>query len=164
MAVLFVVCLFAVAMLVLWPRTSAPLAEAPTVEFPSAVSREEKLQLLKDDFRIITDVNALPTPVLRTFKEKGGARLVLANPGAKFNPSDFISDASVPRRRLIFAGASTDKCFVHYEPGGRGVSYVVEVFGLHSGETVEPLWLGYCAHPVSNLEDLRSQIMGGACR
>jgi len=161
--VAFVCCMSAVAIVVFRQSRSKPLTEGAGIEFPAAVSQATKVQLLKDDFRIITDVSVLPTPVLKAFQEKSGSRSLLANPGAKFNPSDVIWDASVPRKRLILAGASTDRCFVHYEQGGRGHSYVIEVFGLRSGETMEPLWRGHCTRPADNLETLRSQITGGGC-
>jgi len=159
----FVCCLSAVTIIVFRQSRSRPLAEAAGIAFPAAVSQATKVQLLKDDFRIITDVSVLPTGVLKAFQEKGGSRSLLANPGAKFNPTDVIGDASVPHRRLILAGTSTNRCFVHYEQGGRGRSYVIEVFGLRSGETVEPLWRGHCTRPADNLETLRSQITGGGC-
>src|SRR5256886_12982711 len=120
--VAFVCCMAAVAIVVFRQSRSKPLTEGAGIEFPAAVSQATKVQLLKDDFRIITDVSVLPTPVLKAFQEKSGSRSLLANPGAKFNPSDVIWDASVPRNRLILAGASPDRCFVHSEQGGRGHS------------------------------------------
>src|SRR5438128_7484025 len=103
--VAFVCCMSAVAIVVFRQSRSKPLTEGAGIEFPAAVSQATKVQLLKDDFRIITNVSVLPTPVLKAFQEKGGSRSLLANPGAKFNPSDVIWDASVPRKRLILAGA-----------------------------------------------------------
>src|SRR5207245_11101791 len=104
-----------------------------------------------DDFRIITDLSVLPTSVLKAFQEKSGSRSLLANPGAKFNPSDVIWDASVPRKRLILAGASTEWCLVHYEQGSSGRSYVIEVFGFRSVETMDPLWTCHCTRPTEHL-------------
>src|SRR5256885_17121385 len=99
--VAFVCCLSRVAIVVFRQSRSKTLAEGDGIEFPAAVSQATKVQLLKDHFRIITDVSVLPTPLLKAFQEKGGSRSLLANPGAKFNPSDVIWDASVPRKRLI---------------------------------------------------------------
>src|SRR5258708_39739664 len=67
-------------------RKHRPLGKAPTIQFPSAVSQTTKIQLLKDDFNIISDVSALPPAVLETFRETGGSRLVLANRGAPSIP------------------------------------------------------------------------------
>ena len=52
----------------------------------------------------------------------------MANPGKHFIEGDVIYDSSVPRERLIFAGVSGEKCFVHYEQGGRGHMYLVVFF------------------------------------
>jgi len=113
---------------VVWQHAQAskPPGEAPAIEFPSAISQATRIQLLQDDFKIVSRVEDLPRTVLETFKEKGGSRLLLANPGAKFNPGDVIWDASVPQRRLVLAGVSKDKCFVHFERGGRGLSNIIE--------------------------------------
>jgi hypothetical protein len=79
----------------------------------------------------------------------------MANPDQKFEATDVIQDASVPRKRLIFAGVADNKCFVHYEQGGRAHSYVVEFFGATSTENMKPLWRGHCRAPAANIQDLR---------
>src|SRR6266446_4676694 len=151
--------LFSTLILMFWQRrhSSKPLGKAPAIEFPSGLSQPTKIQLLEDDFKIVGEVGALPPAVQETFRETGGSRLVLANRGANFNPGDVISDATVPQERLIFAGVSKDKCFVHYERGGRGHSYIVEVFELGPGAEARPLWFGYCRQPANDMEKLRSE-------
>lgn len=42
----------------------------------------------------------------------------LAEPGAPWEPTDVITDASLPRRRLILAGCTVKVCVVYYESGG----------------------------------------------
>jgi len=85
----------------------------------------------------------------------------MANPGEKFNATDVIRDASVPRMRLIFAGISRNKCFVHYERGGIAHSYLIALFKLGPNE-FKPLWRGYCGAS-KNLADLRSNADNGLC-
>jgi hypothetical protein len=140
-----------------------PLGDAPTVEFPRNVPKSAKAQLLTDNFKIITTVSGLSPSVQKIFQEKGGSRMIMANPGGSFNPSDVISDPTVPLERLIFAGVSSDKNFVHYEQGGRGYSYIIEVFKIRPGAEAQPLWRGYCREPAANLEKLRSQTESGDC-
>jgi hypothetical protein len=159
-ALCFVCLLFSIVAMV---REHKPLGEPPAIDFPSAVSQATRIELLQDDFSIINKVRNLPPAVLRRFTEKGGSRLVLADPNANFNPGDVIWDASVPQRRLIFAGESKDKCFVHYERGGRGHSYIIEVFELDPAAEAHPLWFGYCRQPANDLEKLRSEVMSGGC-
>jgi hypothetical protein len=143
---------------------SKPLGEDPRVHLPAVgFSESAWRQFLDSDFRIVTDVSALPSSVLQTFTEEGGSRLLMANPGQKFEVTDVISDPSVPRERLIFAGVAGDKCFVHYEKGGYAHSYILEIFGPTSTGKVGPLYGGYCDAPATNFQNLRSSLIHGGC-
>lgn len=140
-----------------------PLGDGPVVEFPSTeISQLARQRFLDGDFTIIRDVKALPKPVLQVFTEQGGSRLLIANPGKKFLATDVIYDSSLPRKRLIFAGVFENKCFVHYEQGGRGRMFILAFFKLTSKESMEPLWRGFCG-PAVNIEDLRSRVLKGEC-
>jgi hypothetical protein len=157
--------LYGVAMARGWRQVSKPLSEPPRVEFPSSgISQLEREHFLDEDFSIITKVNALPSPVVRLFTEIGGSRLVMANPGDKFEATDVIADPSLPRMRLIFGGVLGEKVFVHYEQGGRGHGYVLALFNVSSSGALKPLWRGYCGGPASNIRKLRSQLTSGDCR
>jgi hypothetical protein len=148
-----------------WGQASRPLGKPPRVEFPpNGISQPEREHFLDADFSVITEVRALPNPVLQLFTEKGGTRLVMANPGDKYEATDVISDSSVPRMRLVFGGVSGEKCFVHYEQGGRGHFYVLALFNVTSSGSVKPLWRGYCGGPASNTRKLQSQLVSGDCR
>ncbi len=143
---------------------SRPLGEGPIIESSSVgVSQSTWLEFLNRDFNIVTDVGALPGPVLQKYTEPGGSRLLMANPGQKFEATDFIREASMPRERLIFAGIAGDKCFVHYERGGRAHSYRVEFFRITSAKNMESLWSSYGDAPAANLQDMRSQLVHGGC-
>ena len=142
-----------------WGQVSKRLGDAPRIQFPSdGISQLAAERFLEGDFTIITNVKALPTPVLKAFTEEAGSRLLIANPGEKFEATDVISDSSTPRMRLIFAGVGNDKSFVHYEQGGRGL------FKLASASEMEPIWRGYCTGPAHNLAELRSKVTNGECR
>jgi len=143
---------------------SKPLGEGPQISFPAdGFSESARRAFMDSDFRVVTDVRVLPGSVLRTFTEEGGSRLLIANPGQKFEVTDDILDASVPRERLIFAGVAGDKCFVHYEMGGYVHSYTLEIFGPTSTGKVGPLYGGYCDAPATNFQDLRSLLTNGGC-
>ena len=140
-----------------------PLGEGPVVTFPSTeVSSAMIEQFLADDFTIIKEVKALPLPVLGAFTEQSGLRFTIADPGKKFLATDVIYDSSLPRKRLIFAGTSGDKCFVHYEQGGLGHTYLIAFFTITDENKLEPLWLKYCG-PASDFHDLRSRVLKGEC-
>ncbi len=167
-AVKLVVTVFIVAagiVLALSRRDRKPLGEAPPLDFSSpGTSQLTRQQFLDGDFTIIQDVKLLPRPVLEKFTEQNGSRPVIANPGKNFVVGDVIYDSSTPRERLIFAGVSGEKCFVHYEQGGRGHMYLLALFDLTSPSSVRPLWQGHCRGLAANISDLRSQVVNGDCR
>jgi hypothetical protein len=144
---------------------SRPLGQGQRIESSAAVvSQPAWLEFLNRDFNIVTDVRALPGSVLQKYIEPSGSRLLMVNPGQEFEATDIIRVASLPRERLIFAGVAGDKCFVHYETGGKPHVYVVEFFGATSSrESVEPQWIGYCNAPAASIQDLRSQVIHGGC-
>jgi hypothetical protein len=154
-----VVCLAGVA---LWRVVPPPLREQPFEGFPRGFPLSVKLASLNRDFQIISDVNHLPPSVLKFFQEPGGGRLLIANPGGKFNATDVINDASIPRRRLIFAGLSTDICFVHYEEGGIALVRRIRAFRITSTGVAEPLWTSSCFSSLKTIEELRAKL-GDEC-
>jgi hypothetical protein len=157
--------LLAVIAVVRYEKTTAKtLGEGPLIQYQkTAVPDLAVREFLDGDIVIIEDVKALPRPVLQAFTEIGGSRPIMANPGERFEATDLISDSSIPRKRLIFAGVSGNRCFVHYEQGGRGHSYVLALFALTSADTMNPIWQGQCG-PAANIRDLRSQVDGGCSR
>jgi hypothetical protein len=143
---------------------SRPLGESRRITPSTAgISQSAWLEFLNRDFNIVTDVRALPAAVLQTYTEQGGSRLLMANPGQRFEATDFILDARVPSKRLIFAGVAESMCFVHYEQGGRVHSYVVEFFGKTTNKSMKSLWSSPCDTPAANIPDLRSQLIHGGC-
>lgn len=143
---------------------SPPLGNAPQVQFSSEnLDPTAAKQFLDGSFSIINDVRNLPAPVLRVFTEQGGPRLLMANPGKNFRVGDVVDDPTVPSKRLIFAGISSDRCFVHYEQGGIGHSYIVALFKVSSKDSTEPIWRGYCREGATSFEDLRLWVGNGHC-
>jgi hypothetical protein len=146
-----------------WTTVSRPLGERPWIKLPvSEYPDSAWRQFLGSDFKIITDVRALPVPVLRAYTEKGGSRLLMANPGQKFEASDAILDVNMPRKLLISAGVADGKCLVYYLQGGMTLEYVVEFFGITSEDTKSPSSI-YCHTRASNYQDLRSQLIHDGC-
>ena len=156
------ILLIGIAAAHLMKQKAEPLREHD-ISFPStAISASELRSFLSDDFTIVTDVRALPRPVLAAYTEIGGRRPLMANPGDKFNATDVIYDASVPRMRLVFAGISGDKCFVHYEQGGISHNYLLALFKF-GPDRVTPMWRGYCGGPFKDFVGLRSNANNGHC-
>ncbi len=131
---------------------------------PDDVSQSREY-FLDGDFTIITTVDALPRPVLQALTEDGIVRLLMANPGEKFDATDAISDSEVrPRMRLIFGGAGNGKFLIHYEQGGRSHMFVLALFNLVSPNNAKLVWRAYCNNGASTLAQLRSRVLTGECR
>jgi hypothetical protein len=132
------------------------------INFPSQHLSSVDLQgFLAGNFTIVRNVRQLPDPVLQAYTERGGSRLVMANPGKRFEATDYISDSSVPRKRLIFAAFTQDKCIVSYEQGGYALTFNIALFRLSSAHA-EPVWKGFCS--ATDLENLRSEVAKGRCK
>jgi hypothetical protein len=92
----------------------------------------------------------------------GGSQFALADPGQKYQVTDVVEDPEPPFRRLVFAGVSANKWFVHYELGGIGHSYAMVVFGLEPKGSVLFLWGGVVSERAKNIDDLRKAIARGS--
>jgi hypothetical protein len=137
-------------------RNGKPLGEAPALSAVSPdMTQSARKQFLERDFTVLRDIRLLPPPVLEKFTERNGSRPVIANPGKDFIEGDVINDSSVPRERLIFAGVSREKCFVHYEQGGRAHTYLLVLFDVVGGNA-KLLWRGYCSGVAANVSSLPS--------
>jgi hypothetical protein len=132
------------------------------INFPSQHLSSVDLQaFLVGDFTSLRDMRQLPAPVLQAYTERGGSRLVMANPGKRFEATDYISDSSVPRKRLIFAAVSEDKCIVSYEQGGYAHTFNIALFRLNSNKA-DPVWQGFCW--AKDLDSLRKSAADGYCK
>jgi hypothetical protein len=155
-----------IAIFIAYPNKSKspPLGNVPQVQFPSqSLPPTVAKRFLDGSFSLINDVRNLPTPVLRALTEQGESRPLMANPGKDFRVGDVVDDPTVPSKRLIFAGISSDKCFVHYEQGGIGHSYVVALFKVSPKNSIEPIWRGYCREGATSFEELRLWVGDGHC-
>jgi len=102
----------------------------------------EHRKALQDPARF-HDVRAttnLPPAVVALCADDSGR---LAEPGQKWEATDFITDASLPRKRLIWAATDGKHYVVHYERGGRGHSFHVLVTVFKNGDTKpRDIWRG----------------------
>ncbi len=138
--------------------------EPPVVAWTQPnMSSAKRQAFLESDFKFLRAMSVLPAAVLKVYTAEDGGRLAMADPGKEFEATDYIKDPTLPRRRLIFAGVSEDRAFVHYEMGGLAHSFVLEFFELKSPEAAVGLWRGYCDGPAKALDDLRLCIAKGRC-
>ncbi len=103
---------------------------------------KEHRKVLEDSsrFREVLATTNLPPAIVALCSDDSGR---LAEPGQKWEATDAITDASLPRKRLIWAAVSGEYYVVHYERSGRGHSFHVLVATLAKGETKPKIvWRG----------------------
>jgi len=133
-------------------------------EFPSAKMPEAAAaQFLQANFSLYRDLRSLPA--IRGFTIKTGPHaVVMSNPGGPIQESDAIGPGSKPLERLIFAGISGDRGFIHLESGGMWISSHLMLFTIDPNG-IKPIWNGDCQGVAAkNLEELRSRVASGACK
>ena len=82
-------------------------------------------------FHEVRVTNDLPPAIVALCADDKGR---LAEPGQKWTATDFVRDATVPRKRLIWWGVAGTYYVVHYERGGRGHSFHVLVATFTKGD------------------------------
>lgn len=85
----------------------------------AALSETLRAHLKNERFDVVTSIRGLPLGVRDELQTLFGSQtLDIAEPGAPFQVSDSISNATLLTRRLAAAGCSIDHCLVYYERGG----------------------------------------------
>ncbi len=110
---------------------------AGVTKLPTA---ERKILEDSSRFHIVLATTNLPPAIIALCGDDRGR---LAEPGQKWEATDVITDASLPRKRLIWAAVSGQYYVVHYERGGRSHSFHVLVATLTSADQKpEVVWRG----------------------
>jgi len=134
---------------------------AAAEEFHKQLSASEKQHILDGEFAVLVKTEDMPAPVKQAFaKITGEPSFSLANPGKKFNATDYIVDQTLPHRRLVFAGNRGDEWFIHYEVGGRAHYYCVVLFRVDSKNGLQFMW-GGAGPRVKSLDELRKAVADG---
>jgi hypothetical protein len=76
----------------------------------------------------IVSLKELPLEVKRLLEQDSPGRGGIADAGEKFNATDVIVDAAIPRTRFVAATVSQDCASVTVERGGRGYSVQILAF------------------------------------
>jgi hypothetical protein len=132
---------------------------------PARLSAEERKHALDGSFTLMRRVGELPVTVKRAFS---GDAFEMADPGEKWQSTDVIAPGKrLPTRRLVLAGCSKARCFLHYERGGRGHGFYVVVFAMSEEREAAFLWAGASAAArdgAAELDTLRARIASGDFR
>jgi mono/diheme cytochrome c family protein len=135
------------------PQSSSPV--------PHKLTTDEKAHILDGEFTIEKTVDHLPDSLKSAFAHLAKeADFKMANPGEKFEATDDISDPGLPNRRLIFAGISKNRYFIHYEHGGIGYHCDVVVFDVNAEGKVS--FLGAGSGRAKDLAELRALVSSKA--
>jgi mono/diheme cytochrome c family protein len=135
-----------------------PKSDSPVIH---KLSADEKAHVLDGDFSIEKKVDRLPDSLKSAFAHLAKeADFKMANPGEKFQETD-VTGPGLLSRRLIFAGISKDRYFIHYEKGGWAHSFRIAVFDVSSEGKVSFVWGGSGFSAANDLAQLRTMISGG---
>jgi hypothetical protein len=105
-------------------------------------------------FRLYRKVTNVPEAVRSAFaKAADEETFSMADPGGRWEATDVIRDASLPRRRLASVAIGSGLCLLFYEHGGIGKNDNVAVFRMADGRA-EATWHAYIPHAVVNPTDL----------
>jgi hypothetical protein len=140
-------------------EANAETADNLPWRFHRVLSEPEKQHVLDGEFTVVTSTQTMPPSLKHAFAVITGQRqFALADPGQEYQATDVVYHSELPFRRLVFAGVSGSKWFVHYEHGGIGHSYAVVVFAVEPQGRVQLLWGGGGSYRAKDLDDLRKSI------
>jgi hypothetical protein len=126
--------------------------------FHKSISQAEKEHILDGQFTVVRSTKLLPPGMKQAFIVIAGAQRFMMNEPDWTYPETI--DQVFPWRRLVFAGLSDNKWFMHYECGMSQHYYALVVFQVHDRE-VRFQWGGVAPAPAPDLENLRKTIAAG---
>jgi hypothetical protein len=132
---------------------------------PGALSPELRTLVRDGRFGIVTSIRGLPLGVREALQTLfGSRRLDIAEPGAEFQRTDVVTDATLPIRRMVAAGCSTDHhCLVYYERGGFVHTWHLALFHWTPAATRFE-WGGSAPAGLRTIDEVRKAILSGAIK
>ncbi len=128
---------------------------------PLLLSETVRSHVRDERFQIVTSVRGLPLGVRDALQGLfGGPTLEIADPGARFQVTDVMSEPSLPLRRLRLAGCSTDHCIVYYERGGIAHSWHAALFRW-TPEATRFEWGGTAPGGLASIDEVRTALLSG---
>lgn len=114
-----------------------------------------------ETFQPVTSVRGLPLGVREELERMFGvSATAIAEPGARFQATDVISEPGLPIRRMNLAGCSQDHCLVYYERGG--IAHTSQALLFHWTPTRTTVEAGGVAPALlRSVDDLRKVFLSG---
>jgi len=166
---LVVVIITLIAGAMFWGCKGQNLVEEKNIDKDVSTKKSESTnetiaKFLSTNYQVVYKTEEIPKNVqnilLKRFSEHELINPNLANPNEEFNATDFIEDPNIPRRRLVFAGLSSDSWFVCYEHGGRGKHCHLVIFSVKESR-VQLNFNGTFAYRPNNLGELKQLVLSG---
>ena len=131
---------------------------------PSVLPASLRAHLKTERFQIVTSIRGLPLGVRDELQALFGSQaLDIAEPGTKFQATDVILDPTLPKRRLVAAGCSTDHCIVYYEHGGFARTWRMALFHWTPAETRFE-WGGIAPGGLASIDAVRNAMLSGSIK
>ncbi|MBZ5700713.1 MAG: hypothetical protein LAN84_02570 [Acidobacteriia bacterium] len=133
--------------------------------YTTSVSDSLRVRLLDGEFSVLPAVNEIPQDCRSTFNSAftyphvttaESKKIELANPDEMFQDSDALVPG-LPFRRLVFAGARSDRCFIYYQHGG--TMYPRFCLAVMDNIHGKMLWVGESRKQARHLEELRLMLL-----
>jgi hypothetical protein len=129
-----------------------------------SLSAELRAHVAGEKFGIVTAVRGLPLGVRNSLQALfGNASLDIADSGADFQGSGGKVDRSLPSRRLVTAGCSTDHCLVYYEIAGSTRGWRVAVFHW-TPDATRFEWGATAPQGLTSIESVRKFVLSGTSK
>jgi len=144
----------------LWYAAVIGSQTAPTAALSDALRAHVKAER----FQIVTSVRGLPLGVRDGLQTLFGSQtLDIAEPEGAFQATDVRSNPTLPIRRLVAAGCSTDHCLVYYERGGIAHTWQVALFHWTPAATRFE-WGGVAPGGLKTIDDVLKSVLSGAIK
>ena len=132
---------------------------------PAPLSDTARAHVKSDRFDMVTSIRGFPLGVRAALQslfasQSSDIALDIAEPGARFQETDLISNPKLPIRRLVAAGCSIEYCLVYYERGGRDHTWLVALFQWTPAETRFE-WGGHARSGLATIDDVRNAVLSG---
>jgi len=109
-------------------------------------------------FKMSARTAAIPEAVRQAFAHvTQDERFSMAEPGARWQATDYVVDESLPRRRLQAVATKNEYVLIFYEQGGRGHSYHVSAFRLEDN-AAQLVWRAVRPKGTVTVDRLRKSI------
>ena len=146
---------------VLGVSLSSAVIAASQAASPAALSPELRAHMRDEQLGVVTSMRGLPLGVRDALQALFGGALDIAEPGAAFQRTAATAGSTLPGRRLIAAGCSTDHCLVYYERGGAAQTWHVALFHWRPAAT-RLEWGGIAPGGLTTIEEVRKALLSGA--